>query len=209
MPKALILKQLIPHLAQSVTEFEKEIGAGNGAVGKAWRDDNNLSDGLTRKILKRYSNVNEKWLETGEGEMFVKKDGVAPPKGHLITPAPTDVIPASKYIEMLERHYEDMKATKEDLQYTKNELLQQQSQSIAAISTLTERNSLFESTLGTIKEMLAEMKKLNTNSVERFDVIENIGKTVIANQQRQLEQQNLNPFPLPAKKAAAHRADSK
>ena len=205
MPKTLIIKDLIPKLANSIAEFEKEIGAGNGAIAKAWSRDIDLSDGLIRKILKRYPKVSERWLETGEGEMFAV-NGVTKKEADT---APTDVIPASKYIEMLERHYEDMKATKEDLQHTKNELLQQQSQSIAAISTLTERNSMFESTLGTIKEMLEEMKKLNTSSTERFDVIENIGKTVIANQQRQLEQQNLNPFPLPAKKAAAHRADSK
>jgi hypothetical protein len=78
MPKALILKQLIPKVASSIAEFEKEIKAGNGAIGKAWKEDNELSDGLIRKILKRYSKVNEKWLETGEGSMFLPDHQINP-----------------------------------------------------------------------------------------------------------------------------------
>lgn len=73
MPKTLIIKDLIPKLASSIAEFEKEIGAGNGAIAKAWNRDIELSDGLIRKILKRYPTVSEHYLETGEGEMFVKE----------------------------------------------------------------------------------------------------------------------------------------
>jgi hypothetical protein len=109
-----------------------------------------------------------------------------------------DTIPLSKYAAMLEKHYEDLKATKDDLQHTKNELLSQQSQSIAAINILTERNSLFEGTLGAIKDIVTELKSMNANSTSNFAVLENIGRTVIGNQHRLMHREGIAPFPLPA-----------
>lgn len=127
----------------------------------------------------------------------------------------TTVIPASKYIEMLEKHYEDMKATKDDLLQTKNELMSQQSALLQAHKTVTERNSLFEKTFATLERMLQELQSIKTNSTEQFEVIEDIGKTVIENQHRALSQMGEQPYPLPSKKGAAasakavHKEDSK
>lgn len=88
---AHILKQLIPQVATSVMEFEKEIGVGNGTIGNAWKDNSKLTDNLIRKILKRYPRVSEHWLETGEGEM-IRKNGVEP---FVKTDADTNNAPAA------------------------------------------------------------------------------------------------------------------
>jgi hypothetical protein len=109
----------------------------------------------------------------------------------------SDPIPASKYIAMLEQHYEDMKATKNDLQHTKDELLHQQTNSIAAINTLSERNSLFENTLGAIKDILAELKSFRASSDESLGLLQNVGTTLIENQRRHMKKDGVNPFPYP------------
>lgn len=72
MAKALILKKLIRALNTNTVQFEKELGVGHSAIAKAIARESDISDMLINKILKRYPAINENWLKTGEGEMFVK-----------------------------------------------------------------------------------------------------------------------------------------
>jgi hypothetical protein len=72
MAKALILKKLIRALNTNTVQFEKELGVGHSAIAKAIARESDISDMLINKILKRYPAINENWLRTGEGEMYIK-----------------------------------------------------------------------------------------------------------------------------------------
>ena len=47
------------------------IGVGKSAISKIERGENNLSEQMFKSICREW-NVNEEWLRTGEGEMFVE-----------------------------------------------------------------------------------------------------------------------------------------
>lgn len=57
------------NLTQS--EFGKRIGISNTAVSKIEKGENNVSE-QNIIAMHREFNVNEDWLKTGEGEMFLK-----------------------------------------------------------------------------------------------------------------------------------------
>lgn len=72
MPKASILLDLIEHLELNVSQFEKEIKAANGSIGKLIANDSGISRNLINKIILRYPKVNKAWLESGTGVMIEK-----------------------------------------------------------------------------------------------------------------------------------------
>src|SRR4051812_1231764 len=86
MAKALIIKKLIKALDMNTVQFEKEIEVSNSTVSKAIARESDISDNLIRKILKKYPNVNERWLETGQGEIFKQPADIEP---QLQEPQPT------------------------------------------------------------------------------------------------------------------------
>ena len=57
--------------------FGREVGVGKSAISDIENGRNNLSDQMINSICKTNWNgryVNEQWLRTGEGEMFVRMD---------------------------------------------------------------------------------------------------------------------------------------
>ena len=66
------LKQLRKSLSLSQEEFGKKIGVGKTSISKLEAGENNPSEHTILLICSMFS-VNEAWLRTGEGEMFIHK----------------------------------------------------------------------------------------------------------------------------------------
>lgn len=64
-----ILK-LRKELKLSQEKFGEKLGVGKGAISKIENNERGLTDTMAKLICNEY-NVNESWLRTGEGEMFV------------------------------------------------------------------------------------------------------------------------------------------
>lgn len=67
------LKLLRKHLHLSGEKFGKKIGLGKVAISDMENGRYKLTEQTILSICREY-NVNEAWLRTGKGEMFVKKD---------------------------------------------------------------------------------------------------------------------------------------
>lgn len=65
------IRQLRKSLGLTLEEFGTGVGVGKAAISKIERGENNLSDQMFKSICREW-NVNEEWLRTGEGEMFVE-----------------------------------------------------------------------------------------------------------------------------------------
>lgn len=67
------LNDLLDYLNMSINAFEKEIGAGTGTISKVVNgtEDRELSIKTIRKIIAKYPDINQSWLQTGEGSMFL------------------------------------------------------------------------------------------------------------------------------------------
>lgn len=57
----------------TLDKFGKKLGVGKSAISDIERGRNNLSDQMLLSICREF-NVSEKWLRTGEGEIFVSID---------------------------------------------------------------------------------------------------------------------------------------
>jgi phage repressor protein C with HTH and peptisase S24 domain len=82
MPNSIILKDLIESLGMSISAFERAIGVGSSAISKAIARESGIKSDTIDKISKTFPNVSREWLETGEGDMFVK--------GYVPAPSMTD-----------------------------------------------------------------------------------------------------------------------
>lgn len=69
------LKELRKKCGLSQDEFGKRIGIGKTSISKLETGENNPSDQTILLICKEF-NVNEKWLRTGDGEMFFKPKSI-------------------------------------------------------------------------------------------------------------------------------------
>lgn len=67
------LKLLRKHLHLSGEKFGKKIGLGKVAISDMENGRYKLTEQTILSICREY-NVNEAWLRTGKGEMFIKKD---------------------------------------------------------------------------------------------------------------------------------------
>lgn len=67
------VKKLRKELDYTLERFGKPLGVGKTAISKIEKGENNLTDQMLLSICREF-NVNEKWLRTGEGEMFIKLD---------------------------------------------------------------------------------------------------------------------------------------
>lgn len=65
------VRELRKELGLTLEKFGKHLGVGKTAISKIENGENNLTDQMILAICREY-NVDEKWLRTGEGEMFKK-----------------------------------------------------------------------------------------------------------------------------------------
>lgn len=65
------IKQLRKNLGKTLEEFGAPIGLTRSAVSNIENGHRQLSNQAVISICREY-NVNETWLRTGEGEMFIK-----------------------------------------------------------------------------------------------------------------------------------------
>jgi transcriptional regulator with XRE-family HTH domain len=66
------IKALREHLGKSQDEFGKDLGLTRNYISLIENGQRNLSD-QSIKVLCSLYDVNEKWLRTGNGEMFIPK----------------------------------------------------------------------------------------------------------------------------------------
>ena len=64
------VRELRKELQLTLEKFGKPLGVGKTAISKIENGENNLTDQMIFAICREY-NVDENWLRTGEGEMFV------------------------------------------------------------------------------------------------------------------------------------------
>ena len=57
----------------TLDKFGEKIGVGKTAISRIENGVNNLTDQLSKAICREF-NVNETWLRTGEGEIFIQMD---------------------------------------------------------------------------------------------------------------------------------------
>ena len=69
------IKELRNHLGLSGDQFGKAIGVSRAAISKIEVGTNNVSDRTISTIVREFG-VNEEWLRTGKGEMFIQRDNV-------------------------------------------------------------------------------------------------------------------------------------
>lgn len=67
------LRELRKVLGLSGEKFGERIGIGRSAVSNLEAGRNNLTEPMILAICREFD-VNETWLRTGEGEMFIKLD---------------------------------------------------------------------------------------------------------------------------------------
>ena len=65
------VKELRKALGLTLDKFGDRIGVGKSAISKIERGENGVSDQMLKSICREF-NVNENWLRTGEGDMFVQ-----------------------------------------------------------------------------------------------------------------------------------------
>lgn len=67
------VKQIRQALGLSGDQFAKPLGVQRNAISRIETGKNGLSEQMLLAICREY-NVNEQWLRTGEGEMFMSMD---------------------------------------------------------------------------------------------------------------------------------------
>ena len=60
-----------PNIRLTLEDFGKKLGVGRAAISKIELGENNLTDQMKILICKNF-HVNPVWLDTGEGEMFIR-----------------------------------------------------------------------------------------------------------------------------------------
>lgn len=67
------IKELRKKLGLTLEKFGERLGVKRAAVSK-WENGDNITDQMFKSICREF-NVNEEWLRTGKGEMFVSNTG--------------------------------------------------------------------------------------------------------------------------------------
>ena len=65
------VKEIRAALSLTLEKFGENLGVGKTAISKIEKNERSLTDQMAKSICREY-NVNENWLRTGEGEMFIK-----------------------------------------------------------------------------------------------------------------------------------------
>lgn len=63
------IKELRKELGLTLEKFGERLGVKKAAVSK-WENGDNITDQMFKSICREF-NVNEEWLRTGKGEMFI------------------------------------------------------------------------------------------------------------------------------------------
>lgn len=71
MTQSKRLEALISALDMSIRQFEIEIGVGSATIDKAIKRNSTLGFGTVQKIIRKYAQINQDWLEKGIGDMFI------------------------------------------------------------------------------------------------------------------------------------------
>ncbi len=64
------LSRFIAYLGLKPTSFEKEMGFGNGSIGKAIDEKRGIGSDRLETIVAKYPSLNVEWLLTGKGQMI-------------------------------------------------------------------------------------------------------------------------------------------
>ena len=83
------IEKLIKTLDISVRDFEITIGVSINRIQKSIERDSTIKGDVLNKIVEKYPNVNEQWLLTGKGEMFIDTE--------VKLSTPKEVIPVGKH----------------------------------------------------------------------------------------------------------------
>lgn len=67
------LKELRKTLGLTLEAFGEKVGVGKSSISRLEKGTNNLTEQMILAICREF-NVNEEWLRTGNGEMFLKLD---------------------------------------------------------------------------------------------------------------------------------------
>ncbi len=67
------LKELRKTLGLTLESFGEKVGVGKSSISRLENGTNNLTEQMILAICREFD-VNENWLRTGEGEMFIKLD---------------------------------------------------------------------------------------------------------------------------------------
>lgn len=65
------LREIRKTLNLTLEKFGEKLGVGKTAISKLEKGENSITDQMMLSICREY-NVNENWLRTGEGDMFIK-----------------------------------------------------------------------------------------------------------------------------------------
>lgn len=77
MTQAERVRTLRKELSLTQSDFGKRVGVGKTAISKIEKNENSLTDRMFNSICREF-NVNEDWLRSGEGDMFLPfEDDVA------------------------------------------------------------------------------------------------------------------------------------
>lgn len=68
------IKEFIEFKGISLNQFDKEIGAGNGYIGKQIVKNASIGSDKIEKMLSKYIELNPRWLLTGKGEMLILEE---------------------------------------------------------------------------------------------------------------------------------------
>lgn len=66
------IKELRKALGLTLDKFGERLGVGKTAISKIENGERGVTDQMFKSICREF-NVNESWLRTGEGEMFMQK----------------------------------------------------------------------------------------------------------------------------------------
>lgn len=72
------LKEYIDFKGIPVSAFEKSVGMSNASFGKQLKNQGAIGTDKLENILKTYADLSPLWLMTGEGDMLIRKEGIAP-----------------------------------------------------------------------------------------------------------------------------------
>lgn len=67
------LRTLRKKLGMTLNEFGEKLGVTGTAISRIEKGNRNFTEQMVISVCREF-NVNEEWLRTGEGEMFVKLD---------------------------------------------------------------------------------------------------------------------------------------
>ena len=67
------IREVRKALNLTLEKFAGKLGVGKTAISKLEKDENNLTEQMTKAICREF-HVDYIWLTTGEGEMFLDSD---------------------------------------------------------------------------------------------------------------------------------------